>query len=133
MVSSIASLASSKAVDRLDPYKRKTDLNKDLIGIGMSTMVSGALGGLPIVTVIVRSSVNVHNHAKTKWSNLYHGLILIAFILLLAPVIQQIPLSALAILLVYTAASLSVTFSKPSMTSKSTFSGRISSPIPSVM
>ncbi len=102
MVSSIASLASSKAVDRLDPYKRKTDLNKDLIGIGMSTMVSGALGGLPIVTVIVRSSVNVHNHAKTKWSNLYHGLILIAFILLLAPVIQQIPLSALAILLVYT-------------------------------
>jgi MFS superfamily sulfate permease-like transporter len=102
MISSISSLASSKAVDRLDPYRRRTDLNKDLIGIGMSTMVSGALGGLPIVTVIVRSTVNVHNHAKTKWSNMYHGILLAAIIFLLAPIIQQVPLCALAILLVYT-------------------------------
>ncbi|MFT5820009.1 MAG: MFS superfamily sulfate permease-like transporter [Crocinitomix sp.] len=102
MVASIESLASSKAVDKLDPYKRRTDLNKDLIGIGLSTMASGALGGLPIITVIVRSTVNVHNHAKTKWSNLYHGILLVLFIFLLAPFIQQVPLAALAILLVYT-------------------------------
>lgn len=102
MIASIESLASSKAVDKLDPYKRRTDLNKDLIGIGLSTMVSGALGGLPIITVIVRSTVNVHNNAKTKWSNLYHGILLVFFIFLLTPLIQMIPLATLAILLVFT-------------------------------
>lgn len=102
MISSIVTLASSKAVDKLDPYKRKTDLNKELIGVGMSTIVSGFLGGLPIITVIVRSTVNVHNHAKTKWSNLYHGLLIVVFIFLLTPFILQVPLSALAILLVFT-------------------------------
>lgn len=102
MISSIESLASSKAVDKLDPYKRRTNLNKDLIGIGASTMVSGLLGGLPIITVIVRSTVNVHNNAKTKWSNLYHGILLLIFVLLLTPVLQQVPLCALAIILVFT-------------------------------
>lgn len=102
MIASIESLAGSKAVDKLDPYKRKTNLNKDLIGIGLSTMVSGLIGGLPIITVIVRSSVNVHNSAKTKWSNLYHGLLLLLFIFILTPFIRMVPLCALAILLVYT-------------------------------
>jgi MFS superfamily sulfate permease-like transporter len=102
VIGSIESLAGSKAVDKLDPYKRKTDLNKDLIGIGLSTMVSGAIGGLPVITVIARSSVNVHNNAKTKWSNLYHGLLLLLFVFILAPVIKMVPLCALAILLVHT-------------------------------
>lgn len=102
MIASIESLASGKAIDKLDPYKRKTNLNKDLVGVGFSTMVAGALGGLPIITVIIRSSVNVHNHAKTKWSNFYHGALLLLIIFVLAPVIQKVPLSALAILLVYT-------------------------------
>jgi len=101
-IASIQTLAMAKAVDKLDPYKRKTDLNKDLVGVGIATMISGALGGLPIITVIVRSTVNVHNRAKTKWSNFYHGLIMLIFIFLLAPVIQQIPLAALAVILVYT-------------------------------
>jgi MFS superfamily sulfate permease-like transporter len=102
MIASVETLASTKAVDKMDDYKRITNLNKDLIGVGISTMVSGALGGLPIITVIVRSTVNVHNHAKTKWSNLYHGILLILFILILAPVLQKVPLAALAIILVYT-------------------------------
>lgn len=102
LIASIQSLAMSKAVDKLDPYKRRTDLNKDLIGIGLSTMISGALGGLPIITVIVRSSVNVHNNAKTKWSNLYHGIFLMIFVFLATPIIQKVPLCALAILLVFT-------------------------------
>lgn len=102
IIASIETLASTKAVDKLDPYKRRTDLDKDLLGVGISTMVSGMLGGLPIITVIVRSSVNVHNNAKTKWSNFYHGIILLLFVFLLAPVIQQVPLAALAIILVYT-------------------------------
>ncbi|TNE60398.1 MAG: SulP family inorganic anion transporter [Bacteroidetes bacterium] len=102
MIASIESLASGKAVDKLDPYKRKTNLNKDLAAVGLSTMVAGAIGGLPIVNVIVRSTVNVHNNAKTRWSNFYHGVLLLVFVLLLAPVIQKVPLCALAILLVHT-------------------------------
>lgn len=102
LIASIESLASGKAIDKLDPYRRRTNLNKDLIGIGLGTMVSGLIGGLPVITVIVRSTVNVHNHAKTKWSNFYHGALLLVFIFLLAPVIQRVPLCALAILLVYT-------------------------------
>ncbi len=102
MITSIESLAIAKAVDKIDPYKRKTDLNKDLTGIGLSTMVAGMIGGLPIIAVIIRSTVNVHNGAKTKWSNMYQGLLLLAFIVILSPIMKQVPLCAFAILLVYT-------------------------------
>jgi len=100
-ITSIESLAIAKAVDKIDPYKRKTDLNKDLTGIGLSTMVAGMLGGLPIITVIIRSTINVDNGAKTKWSNMYQGLFLLLFIVILSPIMQQVPLCAFAILLVY--------------------------------
>ena len=102
MITSIESLAIAKAIDKIDPYKRKTDLNKDLMGIGLSTMVAGFIGGLPIIAVIIRSTVNVHNGAKTKWSNMYQGLLLLLFIVVLSPIMQQVPLCAFAILLVYT-------------------------------
>ncbi|MFT6411448.1 MAG: MFS superfamily sulfate permease-like transporter [Flavobacteriales bacterium] len=101
-IATIETLASARAIDKLDPFKRKTDLNKDLVGIGLSTMISGALGGLPIITVIVRSTVNINHHAKTKWSNLYHGIFLLLFILILAPVLRSIPLAALAAILLHT-------------------------------
>ena len=101
-IASIETLASARAVDKLDPYKRTTNLNKDLVGVGISTMISGALGGLPIITVIVRSTVNVNSNAKTKWSNLYHGLFLILFVLILAPVLRSVPLAALAAILIHT-------------------------------
>jgi MFS superfamily sulfate permease-like transporter len=102
MIASVETLASARAVDKLDPYKRTTNLNKDLVGVGLSTMVSGALGGLPIITVIVRSTVNVNSNAKTKWSNLYHGIFLILFVLILAPILRSVPLAALAAILVHT-------------------------------
>jgi len=102
IITSIESLAIAKAVDKIDPYKRKTDLNKDLTGIGISTMVAGMIGGLPIIAVIIRSTVNIHNGAKTKWSNMYQGLLLFIFIVVLSPVMRQVPLCAFAILLVYT-------------------------------
>ena len=102
IITSIESLAIAKAVDKIDPYKRKTDLNKDLTGIGLSTMVAGAIGGLPIIAVIIRSTVNIHNGAKTKWSNMYQGILLLLFIVLLSPIMRQVPLCAFAILLVYT-------------------------------
>ena len=65
-------------------------------------MVEGMIGGLPIIAVIIRSTVNIHNGAKTKWSNMYQGLLLLLFIMLLSPVMRQVPLCAFAILLVYT-------------------------------
>ena len=102
IITSIESLAIAKAIDKIDPYKRKTDLNKDLTGIGLSTMVAGLLGGLPIIAVIIRSTVNIHNGAKTKWSNMYQGLLLLIFIVVLSPIMRQVPLCAFAILLVYT-------------------------------
>ena len=102
IITSIESLAIAKAVDKIDPYKRKTDLNKDLTGIGISTMVAGMIGGLPIIAVIIRSTVNIHNGAKTKWSNMYQGLLLLLFIVVLSPIMRQVPLCAFAILLVYT-------------------------------
>lgn len=101
VITSIESLAIAKAIDKIDPYKRKTDLNKDLTGIGLSTMAAGMIGGLPIIAVIIRSTVNVHNGAKTKWSNMYQGLLLLVFILVLSPILGQVPLCAFAILLVY--------------------------------
>ncbi len=102
IITSIESLAIAKAVDKIDPYKRRTDLNKDLTGIGLSTMVAGLIGGLPIIAVIIRSTVNIHNGAKTKWSNMYQGLLLLLFIVVLSPIMRQVPLCAFAILLVYT-------------------------------
>ena len=102
IITSIESLAIAKAIDKIDPYKRKTDLNKDLTGIGLSTVVAGLIGGLPIIAVIIRSTVNIHNGAKTKWSNMYQGLLLLLFIVVLSPIMTQVPLCAFAILLVYT-------------------------------
>jgi len=101
IISSVISLAGAKAVDKLDPYKRKTNLNRDLMGLGLSSIVSGMLGGLPILNVIVRSTVNVQNHAKTRWSNFFHGFLVLVFIVMLQPVMNMIPLAALAAVLVF--------------------------------
>lgn len=101
LISTIQTLAMTKAVDKLDPHKRRTNLNKDLVGVGIASMVSGALGGLPVITVIVRSSVNISNNAKTKWSNFYHGLMILLFVLFLTPYINLIPLAALAAILAF--------------------------------
>lgn len=102
VITSIESLAIAKAVDKIDPYRRKTDLNRDLTGVGFSTMIVGCLGGLPIIAVIIRSTVNIHNGAQTKWSNMYQGLLLLVFVIALSPVMQKVPLCAFGILLVYT-------------------------------
>ena len=102
LISSVITLAATKAVDKLDPYKRKTNLNKDLTAVGFSSMVAGFVGGLPILSVIVRSTVNVHNNAKTKWSNFYHGLFIAIFVLVGLPIIKMFPVAALAAVLVFT-------------------------------
>lgn len=101
LVITIESLVSAKAVDKIDPQHRKTNMNKDLAGIGLSTIASGFLGGLPVSTVVVRSSVNVNHGAQTKWSNFYHGIIFLLLILFFAPIIKLVPLAGLASILVF--------------------------------
>ncbi|MBN09454.1 MAG: sulfate transporter [Flavobacteriaceae bacterium] len=102
LIASIESLLSIKAVDKLDPKKRRSNVNKDLRALGLATALSGMIGGLNVVTVIARSSVNVNNGGTNRSSNIAHALFLLAFLLLFQDQIQRIALPALAAILVYT-------------------------------
>ena len=102
LVGSLESLLSATAVDKLDPYKRTSNLDRDLTAVGMGNLAAGLMGGLPMIAEIVRSSANINNGAKTAWANFFHGLILLLFVVLFTGFIQSIPLASLAALLVYT-------------------------------
>jgi len=102
LIASIESLLSIKAVDKLDPLKRRSNVNKDIRALGLATVISGFLGGLNVVTVIARSSVNVNNKGTNRSANFFHAIFLVLFILLFATELRKIPLAALAAILVYT-------------------------------
>lgn len=102
LIASIESLLSIKAIDKLDPQGRRSNVNKDLKALGLATTISGFLGGLSVVTVIARSSVNVNNGATNKTANFFHALFLVVFVLLFQDQLRKIPLAALAAILVYT-------------------------------
>jgi MFS superfamily sulfate permease-like transporter len=100
IVASLETLLSIEACDKIDPFKRITPLNQELKAQGVGNFISGLLGGLPITSVIVRSSTNINNGARTKASTISHGVILFMAILLIPKVLEFIPLACLAGILI---------------------------------
>jgi MFS superfamily sulfate permease-like transporter len=99
LVASLETLLSVEAVDNLDPQKRHTPTNRELMAQGGGNLVSGLLGGLPVTAVIVRSSANISAGGQTRMSSFIHGLLLLASLLFMGSILNLIPLSALAAVL----------------------------------
>lgn len=102
IVASLETLLGIEAVDKIDPIKRVSPTNRELVAQGFGNMASGMLGGLPMTSVIVRSSANVNSGARTKMSAIYHGFWLLLSLLFIPGLINLIPLSCLAAILIFT-------------------------------
>lgn len=100
IVASIETLLSIEAADRMDVQKRYTDTNKELKAQGIGNMVSSLLGGLPLTSVIVRSSANSNSGAKSKMSTIIHGSLLLVSVLAIPVILNKIPLATLAAILI---------------------------------
>lgn len=102
IVATLETLLNVEAVDKLDPQRRVSPPNRELLAQGAGNIVSGLLGGLPITSVIVRSSANVDAQAKTHMSAIFHGIFLFAATVFIPDVLNRIPLACLAAILLMT-------------------------------
>ncbi len=102
VVASLETLLSLEATDRMDPLKREAPANRELVAQGLGNALCGLAGGLPMTGVIVRSSANVYAGAKTRASAIIHGFLLLSAVLTIPAILNRIPLSVLAAILLYT-------------------------------
>jgi carbonic anhydrase len=102
LIASLESLLNLQAVDKLDKYQRVSPSNRELFAQGIGNVCSGLIGGLPVTSVIVRSSANVNAGARTKLSTIFHGFLLFFCVLLVPSLLNLIPKSCLAAILLIT-------------------------------
>ena len=102
VVASLESLLSLSATNRIDPYRREPSTNRELVAQGVGNTLSGLVGGLPVTGVIVRSAANVDAGARTKWSAILHGALLLAAAATIPAVLNLVPIAPLAAILLYT-------------------------------
>ncbi|HZH65969.1 MAG TPA: SulP family inorganic anion transporter [Flavisolibacter sp.] len=102
IIASLETLLSIEAIDNLDPERRVTNTNRELVAQGIGNTLSGLVGGLPVTSVIVRSSANVNAGAKTKLSTIIHALLLLTTVIFIPFILNKIPLAALAAILILT-------------------------------
>lgn len=99
VVASLETLLCVEATDKLDPQRRITPTNRELVAQGVGNMTSGIIGGLPVTQVIVRSSANILSGGRTKVSAIIHGSLLLAAVVLLPTILNMVPLAVLASIL----------------------------------
>lgn len=102
VVATLETLLNLEAVDRIDPQQRRSPPNRELLAQGIGNMTAGLLGGLPMTSVIIRSSVNINTRNSSRYSTIVHGLLLIGSVLLIPDLINRIPLASLAAILFVT-------------------------------
>ncbi len=102
LVASLETLLNLEAVDNLDPLKRSSPPSRELVAQGVGNMTAGLLGGIPVTSVIIRGSVNINAGSRTKLSTVVHGVLLLVSVALLPQLLNQIPLSCLAAILLVT-------------------------------
>ena len=100
LVAGIESLLTVEAVDKLDPWKRKSPLDRELIAQGLGNSVSGLLGGIPLTSVIVRSTANIESGGRTKMAAVFHGVFLLLSVIFISKYLNMIPMASLAAILI---------------------------------
>lgn len=102
IVASVETLISLEATDKIDQFKRYSDTNRELMAQGIGNTLAGLAGGLPMTGVIVRSAANIDAGARSRWSTVLHGVLLLVFVLGIPSLLNRIPLASIAALLIYT-------------------------------
>ena len=105
LISSLESIVNIKAIDSLDFYRRRSNLNRELFAMGIGNAICGFLGGLPLISSFGHSSTNINSGAKTRWANFHNAILLLGFCLLAFSFIEQLPLATLAAINIYLAYS----------------------------